>query len=158
MVVEVQQQQEVLLKVIEGENTYPDLYSLVTCKDGSIADCFNATNWNLHFKRNLQDCELESVSMLITSVDSVVLTGDRSDSLIWMQSKMEFFIVNSSYDWRSKEVKEGTDGLRSWYGELMSQQKWLPLEVAINEAYLAHENLQRRGIHFAVCKWKPVEG
>lgn len=28
--------------------------------------------------------------MLTTSFDSMVLAGDKSDSLIWMQGKMEF--------------------------------------------------------------------
>lgn len=31
-----------------------------------LQHCFNATNCHLHFRRNLQDWELESASMLIT--------------------------------------------------------------------------------------------
>lgn len=60
----------------------PNLFSLVSNKEGSIKDHMirgqSFYSWNLHFRRDIDDWELEDVSNLLSRLDSVSL-GNRED-------------------------------------------------------------------------------
>ena len=84
-------------------NRFPDLYRFSMAKNFSIADMFvpqlgsSHYGWNLHFRRNMHDRELDSFANLSSLLDTVHLRGDMVDTRIWVPDNSGGFSSKSAF-------------------------------------------------------------
>lgn len=76
---------------------FPDFYSMSNMKGRSIAECWKADSltWDLAFRRNLFERELERWALFTEKLDGVVL-GQGLDKLWWKMDSNGVFSTNSA--------------------------------------------------------------
>lgn len=52
-----------------------------------MAECYSTSGWDLHLRRNLNDCEFDCINELIMLLATVNLEENVEDSLVWRGRK-----------------------------------------------------------------------
>lgn len=107
--------------------------------------------WQIDFRRNLSDWELEDFYQILQQVNSVQINQSQVDSLIWTASKDKLFSVKSCYSMLLEELGHWDD---IWHWKMIWKTK-APVKVAClgrtaaQRACLTQNNLQKRV--FSLC-------
>ncbi|KAH0709195.1 hypothetical protein KY284_010622 [Solanum tuberosum] len=126
---------------------YPDLYILSLQQMDTVAQVWSPQGWDLIFRRALNDWEVDRVAGLLHTLNAFPGVTESPDTPIWKMHKKGIVSVKSCY-WslNSNQAME-----MEWPWKLIWKIK-VPHKVsgfiwlAIREACLTHEVLQRRGI------------
>jgi len=127
-----------------------ELYVLCQQQQATVATMWTGQGWNLFLRRHLNDWEIEKVIALQNSVDNFSNLTEEKDSLVWQSDIHGKFSVNSAYRALNKTADQETD----WPWRMIWKPK-VPYKVNCflwllsKEAVLTHENLKKRGYHFA---------
>ena len=79
---------------------YPSLFRVVLDKNIPISSVLGPTrpfSWNLNFRRNLSDSEIEDLEGLMRSLDGVHLSPSVPDARLWPLSSSGLFSVKSFF-------------------------------------------------------------
>ncbi|WMV31366.1 hypothetical protein MTR67_024751 [Solanum verrucosum] len=126
---------------------FPDFYILSLQQMDTVAQVWSPQGWDLIFRRALNDWEVDRVAGLLHTLNAFPGVTESPDTPIWKMRKKGIFSVKSCY-WslNSNQAME-----MEWPWKLIWKIK-VPHKVsgfiwlAIREACLTHEVLQRRGI------------
>ncbi|RVW39554.1 Transposon TX1 uncharacterized 149 kDa protein [Vitis vinifera] len=81
-------------------NQYPRLFRVVVDKNISISSVLGPSRpflWNLNFRRNLSDSEIEDLEGLMRSLDDLYLSPSVPDARLWPLSSSGLFSVKSFF-------------------------------------------------------------
>ena len=79
---------------------YPRLFRVVLDKNISISLVLGPTrpfSWNLNFRRNLSDSEIEDLEGLMWSLDGLHLSPSVPDVIFWLLSSSGLFSIKSFF-------------------------------------------------------------
>lgn len=65
----------------------PSLFNCSINKDGNVVGSRSDSGWQIEFRRNLNDREVEEFSQLLQQLGSANIDQSKRDSLVWTASK-----------------------------------------------------------------------
>ncbi|WMV23799.1 hypothetical protein MTR67_017184 [Solanum verrucosum] len=129
---------------------FPDLFSLCTNPEETVAEVWSIHGWNIVFRRHLNDWEIGRVAELLHVLNGFNGLSAEKDSIIRKHSRDGSLSVNKLY---IKEVNEYPGGKlgpwkQIWRNKVPTKVKCFSWLVA-RRACSTHEKLKRRGFYIA---------
>ncbi|KAG5616811.1 hypothetical protein H5410_016635 [Solanum commersonii] len=82
----------------------PD-FSRCNNKDEVVADFYFNTGWQMNFRRNLNDWEIDDFCQLLLQLDYTHIDQSKEDSLVWIASNDGTFSVKKCYSLLMKQTR-----------------------------------------------------
>lgn len=79
------------------KDKFPELYNIAVNPRISVAEAKSTYGWNIVFRRNLNDWELQSVADFWETLEAFQGLTEEEDALIWKGHKSDSFSVKSAY-------------------------------------------------------------
>ncbi|WMV10595.1 hypothetical protein MTR67_003980 [Solanum verrucosum] len=132
------------------KHLFPDLAVMAVQPEVSVSDTWTQQGWNIHFRRNFNDWEIDSVIEFFRMLEEFKGTSEEKDRLWWKLDSKGSFKVNSAY----KFLNQGNLQRQHWPWKHIWKIK-IPFKVVCftwllaREAVLTQENLKKR--KFSLC-------
>jgi len=84
------------------KNLFPELYVLAVHQQMSVADSWTQQGWNIHFRRNFNDWEIETVTEFFRALAEFKGTKNKVDRLWWNKDSKGMYKVNLAYKFLNK--------------------------------------------------------
>nr|XP_009599592.1 uncharacterized protein LOC104095219 [Nicotiana tomentosiformis] len=126
---------------------FPDLYNIAANPRISVAEAKSTRGWNIVFRRNLNDWELQSVAEFWETLEAFHGLTEEEDVLMWKGHKLGVFSVKSAYHFFNTTTNptQGWPWKQTW--RVRAPTKVLCFTwLVVREAVLTQDNLIRRGI------------
>lgn len=102
------------------KSRYSELFNCALNKEGYIADFNSNSGWNITFRRNLNDWELDSFCQLLQQLNTCSVDQNNADRLIWINSKDKLFSANNCY---KMLLQKNSQGISNWHWEVIWKTK-----------------------------------
>lgn len=126
---------------------FPTLYTMATYQHGSVSDFYTNSPWNMIFRRNCNEWELERTCILFQQIGTL---STRKTTCVGKAAKMVSFQSSHATLFRSIHRMQHQFGSvwRSSAPYKIQIFTWL----VVKNVCLAQSNLQRRGTHiYSTC-------
>lgn len=126
--------------------TFPELFAICSNPEVTVTESWTHQGWNMYFRRNLNDWEIDRVADLLKTVDKFEGTSTTANAMCWKHSSAGRFSVMRIYKWEIKRQPGGKAG--PWY------KVWsclIPTKVrcftwlVVRKACLTHEAPTEKG-------------
>ncbi|WMV13369.1 hypothetical protein MTR67_006754 [Solanum verrucosum] len=127
-------------------SVFPDLFSFCTNPEAKIAEIWSPQGWNLTFRRNLNDWEVDRIAELLLKLGEFTGPTTEADGIRWKHNSDGKLSVSRLY---KREIMAHSGGIlgpwkQIWKGNIPTKVKcftWL----VIRRACLTQEKLKKRG-------------
>jgi len=127
-------------------SVFPDLFSFCTNPEAKIAEIWSPQGWNLTFRRNLNDWEVDRIAELLLKLGEFTGPTTEADGIRWKHNSDGKLSVRRLY---KREIMAHSGGIlgpwkQIWKGNIPTKVKcftWL----VIRRACLTQEKLKKRG-------------
>ena len=125
---------------------FPDLFSFCTNPEAKISEIWSRQGWNLTFRRNLNDWEVDRIAELLLKLGEFTGLTTEADGIRWKHDSDGKFSVRRLY---RREVMTHSGGIHGpwkqiWEGNTPTKVKCFTWLVT-TRACLTQEKLRKRG-------------
>lgn len=82
---------EVWLGQVSLKDSYPDLFSIGSNQKETVNDHWSQ-GWNLHFRINLNDWDMERVARLLADIEASTGLTNVADTIKWRKTMVVFYL------------------------------------------------------------------